>query len=160
MFRPGNGAATLPRMSSRTTSARIEAAIGQLLRRSTRTHLYDNMVAGLDGVDATTYPVLSGIARWQPISATNLALEIGIDRTATTRYASRLQQAGLVDRVPDPADARATLLRLTPAGDQVVETMRDRLVGHLEAATADWPDEEAQRFAVSLERLVDTLSRR
>jgi len=118
------------------------------------------MVAGLDGVDSTTYPVLSGVARWQPISATNLAQEIGIDRTATTRYASRLQQAGLVDRVPDPADARATLLRLTPGGEQIVETMRSRLVGHLEAATADWPDDEAQQFASSLERLVDTLSRR
>lgn len=147
-------------MSSRIISARIEASIGQLLRRSTRAHLYDNMVAGLDGVDSTTYPVLSGVARWQPISATNLAQEIGIDRTATTRYASRLQLSGLLDRVPDPADARATLLRLTPAGEQVVETMRDRLVGHLEAATADWPDAEAQQFAESLERLVDTLSRR
>ena len=145
---------------SLTTSARIEAAIGQLLRRSTRAHLYENMVAGLDGVDATTYPVLSGVARWQPVSATNLALEIGIDRTATTRYASRLQQAGLIDRVPDPTDARATLIRLTAAGERVVATMRERLVDHLETATADWPESEAQQFASALERLVDTLSKR
>jgi DNA-binding MarR family transcriptional regulator len=145
---------------SLTTSARIEAAIGQLLRRSTRAHLYQSMVDGLDGVDATTYPVLSGVARWQPVSATNLALEIGIDRTATTRYASRLQQAGLIDRVPDPTDARATLIRLTPDGERIAATMRERLVEHLETATADWPESQAQQFAVSLERLVDTLSRR
>jgi hypothetical protein len=45
-------------MGTTTRGARVEAQLGRLLLRSTRTYLYDQLVAGIDGVDATTYPVL------------------------------------------------------------------------------------------------------
>jgi DNA-binding MarR family transcriptional regulator len=49
-----------------------------------------------------------------------------LDRTATTRYASRLESAGLLRRAPDPEDARATRLELTSAGRAAVAAMRRR----------------------------------
>lgn len=39
----------------------------------------------------TTYPVLSGLGRLGPTTATHLASVIGVDRSATTRYASKLE---------------------------------------------------------------------
>ena len=140
-----------------SAAARVEAALGLLLRRSTRAHLYDDLVTGVHGVDETTYPVLSGIARLEPVSSTRLSDEIGIDRTATTRYAARLEKAGLVTREPDPGDARSTLLLLTDAGRVASDSARRKLVDRLDGIVAEWTPLEAELFATVLEHLVGKL---
>ena len=136
---------------------RVEVALGLLLRRGTRAGLYTALVDGLNGVDETTYPVLSGIARLGAVSSSRLAGEIGIDRTATTRYAGRLEAAGLVARAPDPDDARATLLSLTPAGRAAIGAARERLVSRLDAMLDEWDAGERAVFAEIFECLVGTL---
>lgn len=150
------GTYNLP-MNDSSVAASVEASLGLLLRRSTRASLYSALVDQLDGVNETTYPVLSGIARMEPVSSSRLAAEIGIDRTATTRYADRLVTAGLVAREADPADARSTLLRLTEQGRSIVEVARVRLVGQVEEALSEWSDEERAVFAAVLGRFVETL---
>lgn len=137
-----------------SAATRVEAALGLLLRRSTRAHLYEGLV---EGVDETTYPVLSGIARLEPVSATRLADEIGIDRTATTRYAARLEKAGLVERRPDSSDARSTLLSLTDEGQGAVQQARERLLARLDHVVSGWSPVEADLFAAILEHLVGAL---
>lgn len=138
-----------------TPGARIEEALGRLLLRSTRARLYDRLIEGVEGVDVTTYPVLSGVARLGPVSASRLGAEIGLDRTATTRYATRLADAGLLHRMPDPNDARATLLALTEAGEAAVGLMRQNLVREFDRTLRDWTTEAAERFAGELERFAD-----
>lgn len=133
----------------------IAEALGTLLRRDTRTHLYRQLTEGMGtSIDAVTYPVLSGLARIGPRSAADLADQIGLDRSGVTRRASRLEDAGLVRREPDPNDRRATLLVLTEAGHTSVATMRDRLAQSIETSLATWPPAEAQAFARSLHRFV------
>jgi DNA-binding MarR family transcriptional regulator len=143
-----------------TRGARVEAQLGRLLLRSTRTYLYDQLVTGVDGVDATTYPVLSGLARIGPTTATELATAIGLDRTATTRYASRLQATGLLHRVSDDHDRRATRLELTPAGHQAVAAMRSTLSQLFDDMLSTWKRDEAEQFAASLERFTTMLEQR
>jgi DNA-binding MarR family transcriptional regulator len=131
---------------------RIEGALGALLSRGTRIRLHERLVSEIPGVDATTYPVLSGLARLGPASATRLAEAVGLDRTVTTRYVSRLEKAGLIARTADDADKRATRLELTAAGRAVIATTRKRLALVLEDAVKDWPKREAERFAAALEK--------
>ncbi|WNV88867.1 MarR family transcriptional regulator [Umezawaea sp. Da 62-37] len=140
-----------------SAASRVEAALGLLLRRTTRANLYDNLVTDVTGVDETTYPVLSGIARMEPVSSTRLADEIGIDRTATTRYAARLEKAGLVRREADPGDARSTLLLLTPDGRSAIDSARRKVVDRLDGIVAEWTPLEAELFASVLEHLVGKL---
>ncbi|WP_223279967.1 MarR family winged helix-turn-helix transcriptional regulator [Streptomyces sp. SDr-06] len=140
------------------SAARVAAAIGALTLRATRAGLYGRLTSGVEGVDATTYPVLSGIARVGPATATKLAEAIGMDRTVTTRYATRLQEAGLITRHPDPADARATRLALTAEGERAVTAMRGAMEAFLAEEMATWPPGEATAFAVRLERLTDALA--
>jgi DNA-binding MarR family transcriptional regulator len=147
-------------VASLTPGMRVEAALGRLLLRSTRMYLYDQLVDGVDGVDTTTYPVLSGLARTGPTSATRLASAIGLDRTAATRYATRLESAGLLRRVPDPADARATQLELTPAGRAAVAATRRTLSAAFEDMLASWAEPEAEQFATALERFTAGLEQR
>ncbi|KJK56870.1 MarR family winged helix-turn-helix transcriptional regulator [Saccharothrix sp. ST-888] len=133
----------------------IADALGFLLKRSTRAHLYQGLTDGLgEAVDDLTYPVLSGLARTGPCSAAELAPEVGLDRSGVTRRASRLEAAGLVRREPDPADRRAALLILTADGERVVEASRRRLAAHIEASLSSWPPAEARAFADQLRRFV------
>lgn len=88
------------------------------------------------------------------MSAAELGPRIGIDRTVTTRRASRLEAAGLIRRVPDEHDRRATLLELTEAGREHVQTMRARLAASLGDYLATWPPGEAEAFATGLRRFV------
>lgn len=131
----------------------IADALGTLLRRSTREQIYRRLTEGLgEAVDEVTYPVLSGLARTGPRSAAGLADEIGLDRSGVTRRATRLEEAGLLRREPDPADRRATLLALTETGRQAIETTRQRLAAHIEDSLASWPPGEARTFARQLHR--------
>jgi DNA-binding MarR family transcriptional regulator len=147
-------------MTSLTPGQRIEAALGRLLLRGNRMYLYERLVEGIDGVDATTYPVLSGVARTGPTSATRLASAIGLDRTATTRYATRLESAGLLRRTPDPDDARATHLELTGEGRAAVAAARDALGSAFAELMADWAEADAECFAAGLERFTTRLENR
>ena len=47
---------------------------------------------------------------------TVLARRMGMSKQAAGELISDLEAMGLLDRVPDPADRRATLVRFTPAG--------------------------------------------
>ncbi|MGP8304498.1 MarR family winged helix-turn-helix transcriptional regulator [Streptomyces inhibens] len=133
----------------------IADALAALLKRDTRTQLYQRLTEGLgDAVDETTYPVLSGLARIGPRSAADLASEIDLDRSGVTRRATRLENAGLLHRDPDSRDRRATLLALTEAGQQTVDVTRRRLAAYIEASLASWPPAEARTFAHHLQRFV------
>ncbi|WP_190213152.1 MarR family winged helix-turn-helix transcriptional regulator [Kitasatospora indigofera] len=139
-----------------STGQDIAQALGLLLRRSTRARLYVRLTEGLgEAVDDLTYPVLSGLARAGPRSAADLGREIGLDRTTVTRRADRLEQAGLLERRPDPADGRATLLALTDDGHAVVAATRRRLTDAVDASLAGWPPADARNFARLLRRFVD-----
>ncbi|MEU6173557.1 MarR family transcriptional regulator [Streptantibioticus parmotrematis] len=133
----------------------IAEALGVLLKRTTRARLYQGLTDGLgEGVDELTYPVLSGLARSGPRSAAELAPEIGLDRSGVTRRATRLEEAGLVRREPDPDDARASLLVLTSRGEGTVDVLRERLAGHINAALSDWEPQEVAVFARQLREFV------
>jgi DNA-binding MarR family transcriptional regulator len=107
------------------------------------------------GVDTQTYPLLNTLAATGPVTVARLAEHVGIDRSGTSRYADRLQEAGLLKRTTDPLDRRATLLSLTPKGTRVIGKLNDTLTGHLRALTAAWPDGSAEALARGLELLLD-----
>jgi DNA-binding MarR family transcriptional regulator len=139
-----------------TPGGEIAEILGRLLRRGTRARLYARLTEGLDSsLDEATYPVISGLARSGPRSAAQLAEDIGIDRSVVSRHATRLVQAGLIERLPDPADRRATLLSLTGPGSRAVQQMRGRLAGAFDEYLAAWPPDEAARFAASLRRFTE-----
>jgi DNA-binding MarR family transcriptional regulator len=96
---------------------RLEQSLDRFMLRRNRDTLCNPVIAVTPaGVDRQTYPLLTTMARLGPLPAARLAEEIGIDRSGASRYADRLQAAGLLDRSPDPADRRSVLLCLTPVG--------------------------------------------
>ncbi|QMU77285.1 MarR family transcriptional regulator [Streptacidiphilus sp. PB12-B1b] len=143
-------------MDNDETGREVAEALGDLLKRGTRAGLYRGLTQGLGAaVDEVTYPVLSALARTGPYSAADLATEVGLDRSGVSRRATRLEEAGLVRREPDPADRRSVLLTLTEEGARTVEVMRARLAARIDASLGGWPPGEAQAFARSLRRFID-----
>lgn len=135
----------------------IADALGQLLLRDTRQGLYASLTAGIDGVDATTYPVLSGLARLGETTSSELAARVGLDRSVTSRHAAALERAGLVERHAHDRDRRANTLALTRAGHAAIELTRQRLDQHLRTFLQMHTTNDAERLALLLPGLVDYL---
>ena len=53
---------------------------------------------------------------------TVLAGRTGLTHQSVGEVVAELEQRGFIERAPDPADRRARLVRLTPAGRQLVRT--------------------------------------
>jgi DNA-binding MarR family transcriptional regulator len=107
------------------------------------------------GVDGQTYPVLNCLSMTGPVTVARLAEVVGIDRSGTSRYADRLEAAGLLKRTTDPLDRRAMLLSLTPKGTRVIGKLNATLTEHLRALTDGWPDGAAPALADGLKLLLD-----
>lgn len=76
------------------------------------------------------FDVLATIRRTQGSDGVNpgqVLQSVLITSGGLTKRLDRLESAGLIRRHPDPADRRATLLRLTPAGADLV----DRVIASL-----------------------------
>ncbi|WP_309148032.1 MarR family transcriptional regulator [Curtobacterium sp. MCBD17_032] len=64
---------------------------------------------------------------------TEVAGFLGLTSGAVTNMIDRLAAAGLLDRTPNPSDRRGSLLRLRPAGEEVVADYRRRYAAMLRA---------------------------
>jgi DNA-binding MarR family transcriptional regulator len=81
-------------------------------------------VATLD--ERVTLPqlrVLVVIASSGPRNLASVAHGLGVHSSNATRACDKLVEAGLLHRGDDPADRRNLVLRLTPAGEELVESM-------------------------------------
>jgi DNA-binding MarR family transcriptional regulator len=67
---------------------------------------------------------ISVLRRHGEMRLSDLADHLRIAPRSTTEVIDALQERGLVERSPDPADRRATLVTLTPEGTRVGEGVR------------------------------------
>ncbi|MFC9897465.1 MarR family winged helix-turn-helix transcriptional regulator [Nocardia sp. NPDC127579] len=74
------------------------------------------------GLTMWGYAVLLGLGREPVYTQAALAKSIGADKTRIIGVLDALQNAGLIERGPDPADRRVRLIALTPLG----RSTRDR----------------------------------
>lgn len=78
--------------------------------------------------DATWTPLVHLAIAGDGISQTELAARVGLDASTLVRLIDKLQERGLLERQPDPNDRRARRLVLTPAGEEEVREIRQRLL--------------------------------
>lgn len=76
-------------------------------------------VLGRHGLTMWGYAVLSGLRGQEVRTQSALAESIGADKTRVIAVLDDLQDDGLINRQPDPADRRARLLSLTDRGARV-----------------------------------------
>jgi DNA-binding MarR family transcriptional regulator len=93
------------------------------------------------GTSLTSRNVLSALAEGGPSRLTALATTTGIAQPAMTQLVGRLEREGLVVRLIDPEDARATLVAITDAGralrDELHQSLHEHMAGLLDRLPAD-----------------------
>jgi len=96
------------------------------------------------GLEPGWHDVLATLRRTGPpyqLRPTEFADALMLTSSGTTKRLDRLEQAGLIRRDPDPRDRRGTLITLTPAGRELIDSMMEahldnerRLLGALSEA--------------------------
>jgi DNA-binding MarR family transcriptional regulator len=82
----------------------------------------------------------------------DLAARTGLDPSTVSRAVAGLVSQGLVERRADPADGRASVLAVTPAGVTAVADAHRWLGEVLARALADWTPDELSVLTESLGR--------
>ena len=112
------------------------------------------------GVTRPQWRVLSVLSRFEGINQGGLAERLEVEPITVCRMVDRLQEAGLVERRPDPADRRAWRLFLTPAAHPVIASMRGVGTEVLGEAFAGFSADEQEQLRDMLERVRANLSTR
>jgi len=112
------------------------------------------MPAGIRG-----FQVLSAVVHKDPPNQQALGAHLAIDRTVLTYLLDTLVDAGVVERILDPADRRARKIIATSTGQQMLAAFELRVA----AAEADLLDgmeeDEARTLGVLISRLARNVHR-
>jgi DNA-binding MarR family transcriptional regulator len=128
----------------RTIAAETQEELAPRLRLAiTRTARRLRQEAGSDLGPSQT-AALATIERHGPLSPSEVADRERIKRPTATRIVRHLQAAGLVERVRDPEDGRASILTITSAGRSLLRRLRARKTAYL-AQRLDGIDEKDRR---------------
>ncbi|MFE4538644.1 MarR family winged helix-turn-helix transcriptional regulator [Streptomyces scopuliridis] len=85
--------------------------------------------------------------------ATELAAYFGVGKATISRQLRALEELGLVTREPDPADGRASLIRITDEGRARFRRVRDARRERYVQKLADWDRAEIAELARLLHHL-------
>jgi len=106
----------------------------------------------------TATSALVAVERHGPLTPSELADVERIKRPTATRILRGLEEAGLVDRAPDPEDGRSALLSVNRAGRERLRRMRGRKNAYLARRMRDLPAEDLaalERAATILEQMLE-----
>jgi len=95
---------------------RLRVALARLSRRLRRHELA--------GLTPTQLAALATVGTSGPMRLGDLAAAEGIAPSTLTRLVTALEEIGYVRRFPDPSDARASTLAITPHGQEALERIR------------------------------------
>lgn len=133
----------------------IETAVIALLRRANDPRGFQRIheLAGTD-VERSGAVMLSRIEELQPARLSDVAAAANLDISTASRQVAKLVDSGYVERATDPADARAALHSLTPAGADVRARLRAASSAFFERILEDFSDAEREAFATLISRFV------
>jgi DNA-binding MarR family transcriptional regulator len=130
----------------------VLARTARRLRQEAGADLSPSMISALASVD-----------RHGPLTPSELAAHERVQRPTITRVLARLEELGLIDRAPDPADGRSSLIAASADGRTLLHRQRSRkdqyLAHRLETLDAD-DVATLERAAAILERILDEEGRR
>ena len=111
------------------------------------------------GRDRAALVLLFPLARLGPLRQSALAEAVHADPSTVSRHVALLVERGLVLRVADESDGRASRLVLTDAGRAQLDQLRDERMAYLRTVTADWTDDELETFTTLFDRLLDGIAK-
>ena len=129
-----------------------------LLAQSRAMRSIERDLAAAGEISLTWYDVLLELnaAPDRRLRMQELGLRAVVSRTRVSRIVTELESAGLVERVPDPEDGRATLATITPAGRTALKQAAPvYLAGIQQHFTRHLTVSQQRAIANGLQRVID-----
>ena len=104
-------------------------------------------------VSVTQCYALDALMRRGLVTMNELAAELCLDKSTTSRVVATLERKGYVARATHPRDGRAVLLTATASGKRLVERILDDLVEEKKQLLAEFPAEVRESAAELIQRL-------
>ena len=140
------------------SNVQIEQQLTVLLRRVQRIHLSTGSTEV--NLERSAYGIMCKLADEGPQRLGALASAFRLDPSTITRQVQALEEIGLASRNTDPSDRRASILDLTDDGRTILDRTREHRRNRLQAALAEWSEEDRADFGRLLGRFnasVDSL---
>jgi DNA-binding MarR family transcriptional regulator len=127
----------------------IEDEIGVLVRRlkralGERAHAFHRDLGG------PSYLMLGWLAENGPVRASAIIEVFRMDKGALSRQLQHLEDLDLIERTPDPADGRATLVSISEAAARRLAEVDAEQRVSFDERLGDWSVSELDAFARSL----------
>ncbi|HEX9465048.1 MAG TPA: MarR family transcriptional regulator [Alphaproteobacteria bacterium] len=130
--------------------------VARLLRRRFEQYLRADAI----GLTRTQCAVLAHLARQEGINQATLAQLLDVEPITLVHLLDRLQDAGFIQRKPDPKDRRAYALELTPKARPVLTRIYELADSIYDEAQVGLTAAERTQFLSQLQRVKSNLLRR
>jgi MarR family transcriptional regulator, 2-MHQ and catechol-resistance regulon repressor len=131
-------------------AAALHAAIADLVRVY---QFRDRDQICCHDVSVTQCYALETLVEQGPMRSSELAKQLFLDKSTTSRVVATLVRKGYVEQRSDPADGRATSLHATRTGRRLCGRITDELVGQQRQLLEDLPREIRAGVVQVLQRL-------
>ena len=121
----------------------------------TARRLRQEAAAEASGLTPTSTAALATIERHGPLTPSELAEIERVKRPTMTRTLGCLEREGLIERTPDPADGRSSLVAVNAAGRERLRRLRGRKNAYLARRMRELSADEVE----TLERAAEILDR-
>ena len=111
-----------------------------------------------EGRDRAALVLLFPLVRLGPLRQGALAELVHADPSTVSRHVAALVERGLVQRVADESDGRASRLHVTDAGHAVLDAFRRDRENHFAQVTAEWDTADLAALTTLLGRFLDDMS--
>lgn len=144
---------TTPADDERATAVQaLEGSFSELMT-AFRRYLGDAAERVSPGMYPGTFKVLMTVSRQGPTTLSALAERLTADKGLVSRSVSELEELGLVDRTPDPADGRSRLIAVTALGTERLTAARAPHEGRMFAALREWSLDDIRHFTTLVHAL-------
>jgi len=130
--------------------------IGETYRSLRR--YYDRRASAL-GVTTAQWRVLAWLGHSPGLKQVELAERLDVEPITAGRMVDRLEEAGFVERQPDPVDRRAWRLVLTAKAGPIIARLTDLAEEMSDEAFADFDIEELETMRTRLARMRSNIGR-
>ncbi len=135
-------------------AARLRMGVVRTARR-----LRQEAASETTGLTPTSVAALATIERHGPLTPSELAELEQVKRPTVTRTLGCLEREGLIERTPDPADGRSSLVAVNGAGRERLRRLRGRKNAYLAKRMRDLPAADVaalERAAEILEGMLES----
>ncbi len=106
-------------------------------------------------LDRALFPLLSRINLHDQINTVELANLVGRDHSTVSRQVTKLEQLGLVERLPNALDWRVRHLSPSAAGRELLAHVDDGRRRWMEEHFRDWSDEDRGQLIKLMSRMIN-----